>query len=127
MRTKVPAVILAVVLSAVMLPAASATTKVVDGYCSPSGDYCTSIVKKADGTIVFKIRAFADYFGRATACVTKETRACRSTSPGTDAHDLFVWSIRWQGHYPKEDPGRYKVRWLSGGEPIGPALYFRRG
>ena len=120
-------VALATVVSLAAVPAASAASDVVDSYCSPSGDYCTLIVKKADGSIVFSIRAFANYFGRATACVTKETRVCHWTSPHKGTH-LYFWNIRWQGNYPKEGPGQYRMRWrYSGGNPIGPALYFQRG
>jgi hypothetical protein len=121
-------VALVVGVSAVAPPAASAKARVVDGYCSPSGDYCTSILKKADGTIVFTIRAFANYFGKAMACVKKQTRVCHTTSP-EKGDVLYEWRIRWQGRYPKEGAGRYKVRWrdASSGAAIGPALYFRRG
>jgi hypothetical protein len=120
-------VVLAAVVSMTAAPVASAASTVVDRYCSPSGDYCTLIVKKADGSIVFSIRAFANYFGRATACVKKETRVCHSTSPRKDG-GLYFWNIRRAGNYPNEGPGEYKVRWRdSGGNRIGPALYFRRG
>ena len=120
-------VVLAAVVSLTVVPAAGASSHLVDGYCSPSGDYCTQIVKKADGTIVFSIRAFANYFGKATACVKKETRVCHSTSPRKGNH-LYFWNIRWQGNYPKEGPVEYTVHWrYSVGNPIGPALYFRRG
>ncbi len=115
------------VVSSTAIPAASAASKVVDSYCSPSGDYCTLILKKADGAIVFSIRAFANYFGKAQACVKKETRACHSTAPRQD-HGLYFWNIRHAGNYPNEGPGEYKVRWRDSGEnAIGPALYFRRG
>jgi hypothetical protein len=120
-------VVVATVVSLTAIPAASAASRVVDSYCSPSGDYCTLIVKKADGSIVFSIRAFANYFGRATACVKKETRACHSTTPRKDG-GLYFWNIRREGNYPKEGPGEYKMRWsYAGGSPIGPALCFRRG
>ena len=120
-------VLLAAVVSLTALPAASAASKVVDSYCSPTGDYCTQIIKKADGSIVFSIRAFANYFGQAEACVKKDTRVCRSTSPRKD-NGLYFWNIRRQGNYPNEGPGEYKVRWRdSGGNAIGPALFFRRG
>ena len=119
--------VLAALVSLTAIPAASAASSVVDSYCSPTGDYCTLIVKKADGSIVFSIRAFANYFGQAEACVKKDTRACRSTSPRKD-NGLYFWNIRRQGNYPNEGPGEYKVRWRdSGGNAIGPALYFRRG
>jgi hypothetical protein len=119
--------LLAAAVSLTTLPAASAASSVVDSYCSPTGDYCTLIVKKADGSIVFSIRAFANYFGKAQACVKKETRVCHSTSPRKDG-GLYFWNIRRQGNYPNEGPGEYKLRWRdSGGNAIGPALYFRRG
>jgi len=121
------AVALAAGVSLTTVPAASAASKVVDSYCSPSGDYCSLILKKADGSIVFSIRAFANYFGQATACVKKDTRACHTTSPRKDG-GLFFWNIRRQGNYPNEGPGEYTVRWRdSGGNAIGPALSFNRG
>ena len=121
------AAMLAVVVCTTIAPAAHAASTVVDSYCSPSGDYCTLILKKADGSIVFSIRAFANYFGQATACVKKETRACHSTAPRKH-NGLYFWNIRRSGNYPNEGPGEYKVRWRdTGGNPIGPALYFRRG
>ena len=131
MRLRMTKTLLSVTLAAVValtaIPAASAASSVVDSYCSPTGDYCTQIVKKADGSIVFSIRAFANYFGHAKACVKKETRVCRSTSPRKD-NGLYFWNIRRQGNYPNEGPGEYKVRWRdSSGNAIGPALYFRRG
>lgn len=118
---------LALALSAVGVVPGSAATRVLDSYCSPTGDYCTLVVKK-DGTIVFKVRAFGDYFGTVKTCVTKETRTCRSRTAREGAHGIFVWSIRWQGNYPREGAGRYTVRWLDeGGDRIGPKLHFRRG
>lgn len=114
-------------LSLASIPAASAGGTELDGYCGESGDFCTSVVEKDDGAIVFQIRAFANYFGRAQACVTKDTRVCRGRSPHRD-HGLFEWTIRWQANFPDEGPGRYAVRWLyQGDRRIGPALHFERG
>ena len=114
-------------LSVSSIATASAGGRVLDDYCSESGDFCTYVIRKDGGAILFQIRAFADYFGRSDACVTKETRACRSRSPRV-SHGLFVWKIRWQGNYPNQGPGRYAVRWIDeGGSRIGPALHFRRG
>jgi hypothetical protein len=119
--------VLALTLSSAGMVTAGAATRVLDSYCSPSGDYCTLVVKK-DGTIVLKIRAFADYFGTVKTCVTKETRVCRNRSAREGAHGIHTWSIRWQGNYPREGSGRYTVRWLDeSGERIGPKLHFRRG
>jgi hypothetical protein len=109
-----------------LAPSASAAT-VLDTYCSPSGDYCTSIVKKDNGVISFRITAFANYFGEATACVRKETRVCNTTRPHRVEHGLFEWRIRWQGNYPNQGPGEYTVAWRDGGTRIGHLLHFQRG
>ena len=65
---------LAVALSVGVLvastPPALATTKVLDSYCSPTGDYCSFITKKADGTIVFSFRIFPKLIDRLEVCVT---------------------------------------------------------
>ena len=116
---------MAVTLCAASLPVASAAGRVLDRYCGESGDFCTYVIRKANGTIAFQIRAFADYFGRSRACVTGDTRVCRGRSPRR-VGGLFRWNIVWQGNYPDEGPGRYAVRWFSSQRTrIGPALHFR--
>ena len=82
-----------VILFVATITTASAGSRVLDDYCSPSGDYCTFVIKKGGGAIVFEIRAFADYFGRSDACVTKDIRVCHSRAPRHDG-DLFKWRIR---------------------------------
>lgn len=117
----------ALTLFAASITTASAGSRVLDDYCSPSGDYCTFVIEKDSGAILFQIRAFADYFGRSEACVKKDTRVCHSRRPHRD-NGLFVWRIRWQGNYPNQGAGRYAVRWIDeGGTRIGPALHFERG
>ncbi len=110
-----------------LIPATPASAEVIDRSCSESGDFCTGVTESREGVIRFEIVAFADYFGRSEACVTKRTTVCHRRSPRE--HDgLFVWRIRWQGNYPREGAGRYAVRWFDeGGGRIGPALHFRRG
>jgi len=111
----------------VPLAAPAGATTLLDSYCSPSGDYCTFVVKKDGGAIVFKIRAFANYFGKAEPCVTKETRVCHSRRPHLEAHGIFVWSIRWQGNYPNQGEGEYTMAWRDEGALIGHRLHFMRG
>ena len=125
-RIALVAVLGMVVSVGAMAAPAIAGSRTLDDYCSPSGDYCTLVIEKASGTILFKIRAFADYFGTSEACVTKDTEVCHSRSP-REGSVLFTWSIRWQANYPDEGAGRYKVRWFDeSGSRIGPALHFRR-
>jgi len=105
---------------------AAAAGKMVDSYCSPTGDYCTAIHKKADGTRIFEVRSFPKLFGEVNVCVTKRTRVCHSARLNKGPH-IWFFHIRWQGNYPKEGFGRYKVRWvLPSGDALGKALYFRR-
>ena len=106
---------------------ARAAVKVVDSYCAPTGDFCTLIAKKADGTLVFRLRTFPKLFKAVDVCVTKQTRVCDATRLDKGPH-IWVFHIRWQGRYPREGAGRYKVRWLlsQSGDRLGPALYFRR-
>jgi hypothetical protein len=122
------AVALTVGVLAASAPSALAAPKVVDSYCSPSGDYCAFILKKADGTVVFSFRIFPKLVDRLDVCVTKRTRTCHEANLRTSPR-IWVFHIRWQPRYPKEGPGRYKVRWVdpATSDPIGPALYFRRG
>ena len=118
--------VVAMLLVAGSVATASAGGTAVDSYCGASGDFCTYVVEKDDGAIVFQIRAFADYFGRSQACVAKDTRVCHARSPHRD-HGLFEWTIRWQANYPDEGSGTYAVRWLDrNGDRIGDVLHFER-
>ena len=126
-RRSVVLAMAALILSAATVTTASAASEVLDDYCSPSGDYCTYVMKKDSGAILFQIRAFANYFGRSQACVTKDTRVCHSRSPHRH-HQLYEWNILWQGNYPNQGTGRYTVRWTDkSGNRIGHALHFQRG
>lgn len=123
--------VLALVVSAVSLTPAIADSEVLDRYCSETGDYCTYVLEKDSGSIVIGILAWADYFGRARACVSKDTRVCHGrTARYLDDIEMYEWRIVWQAHYPDEGPGQYAVRWTyrPGGERarIGPVLHFDR-
>ncbi len=57
MKRIVISVLLAAAVAALPAPA-EARTKVLDQYCSPTGDYCTN-VQRAGGKIVAEIRTFS--------------------------------------------------------------------
>lgn len=88
-RIALVAVLGVVVPIETMAVPAIAGGRTLDDYCSPSGDYCTLVIEKASGTILFKIRAFADYFGTSEACVTKDTEVCHSRTR-RDAHGRCI-------------------------------------
>lgn len=122
-RCLVPVMAASILFAGTVTPASA---KTLDHFCSETGDYCTLVIEKASGTIIFKIRGFADYFGRAKACVTKDTEVCRRRSAKYDG-TLYEWKIAWQGNYPNQGAGRYTMRWYSeGGGRIGTALHFER-
>ncbi|HEY7478567.1 MAG TPA: hypothetical protein VIB62_10055 [Actinomycetota bacterium] len=123
-KTIVAAIVAVTLLVPMAAPAGAAT--VLDSHCSASGDFCTFVIRKDSGVVVFRMRAFANYFGRVDACVRKETLVCHRRAPHRD-HGLFVWSIRWQGNYPNEGPGEYTMTWRDGALRIGPRLFFTRG
>ena len=113
------ALLAAVVTAAVLAPSAAAQVT----YCSPTGDFCTS-VKKLKGIRPFRITSFA-FSGRVKICV-------RSPKGGPVCHSFrlakqgpaYGLSIRWLRHYPYRGPGTYRVSFFLGSARLGPALSF---
>ena len=94
------------------------------GYCSPTGDYCTS-VRDARGGPLLRLGSFA-FSGRYRICVTppRGSRTCRSFRLRRGR--LFESTVRWSRHFPDRGKGVYRVRWLLGSTKLGPRLGFRR-
>jgi hypothetical protein len=107
--------------AAVLAPTAAAKVT----YCSPTGDYCTS-VKKVQGIRLLSVRSFA-FNGRVKICVRdpKGGRVCRSFRM-TKAGPAYVLSIRWRRHYPDRGPGTYRVSFFLAAQRLGPVLTFVR-
>jgi Family of unknown function (DUF6636) len=95
-------------------------------YCSPSGDLCFGI-KGRNNDPVLRIDSFVD-FGRYMLCVTAPdaSRVCKRFRLRARGRDLFGSGVRWRRHYPDKGGGLYRVRWRTGGEPLGPRLSFPR-
>jgi hypothetical protein len=113
-------VLVAVVLAAAVL-APTAAAKVT--YCSPTGDFCTS-VKKLKGIRPFRITSFA-FNGRVKICVgaPKGGPVCHSFRL-TKQGPAYGLSIRWLRHYPYRGPGTYRVSFFLGSTRLGPVLSF---
>jgi hypothetical protein len=106
--------------------------KKIASYCSPSGDVCYGIFKRA-GKVYLRITTAARYFSRYKLCV-------RLLPPGSGA-DLVLrcgsfpvfrqgggtWgsSVNYLRQYPVRNPGRYRVTWKLGATRLGPPLSFR--
>ena len=114
------------VLSLVVLAfgAAVAPAKVIDGYCSPTGDYCTSAV----------IRHGATYLGISTFSFTGKYQLCTVTEDGHGRRckrfrlrkngDLYRSFVRFEKHFSPEEIGNYCASWHKFGARLGPKVCF---
>ena len=101
-------------------PAAARTS-----YCSPSGDYCTSVVR-LKGIRYLRISTFS-FTGRVRICVRDPTgaRICHSFRLRR-AGPLYQVKLIWKRHYPNRGAGAYRVTFFYGTAKLGPALTFTR-
>lgn len=96
-------------------------------YCSPSGDWCTSVGRGGDARKL-SLASFA-FGGGYRLCV-------RPPSGRQDCHAFRLrrsdglWSskVTWRRHFPVRGRGRYRVRFFHDavGGQLGPTLSFRR-
>jgi hypothetical protein len=107
---------------------AGAPSRVLDSYCSPSGDYCTSITRSAKGQIVLSLRTFAftdKYKLCVEAPVRKQPRECGYWWPKDRGNGLYVSSVLMREHFFFKGPGRYRITWWYGdGNRLGKPLSF---
>lgn len=91
---------------------AVAVMRSVDTYCSTTGDFCSGVFRRSNGTVLFLIDGFANYFGTVTVCVTRETTVCRTMEPRAPepGSSLYGWKMRWQRAFPFEGFGLYRVK-----------------
>ena len=116
------ALVAVVVGAAALAPTAAAKV----GFCSPTGDFCTSAAK-VSGVRYLRITTFA-FTGRVRICVRapKGGPVChpfRLTSSGSGTR---AFNIRWRLHYPDRGPGTYRVSFFLGTQQLGPTLSFVR-
>lgn len=114
---------MAIVCGAAALAAAPfAGARVVDNYCSPSGDFCTS-VEKQDETIKLRIATFS-FRGDFDLCVKpdRSEKECREFGLH-ERGDLYARSVNWARKF-EPGPGRFSATWHVGGKRIGPPLHF---
>ena len=98
-----------------------------DSYCSPTGDYCTS-VKKQGVERFLRIGTFS-FTGRYRLCVTppEGRRTCKGFRLKAEEAGIYGSRVRWGAQFPNEGPGLYRVAWRKSGNRLGPRLGFRRG
>ena len=92
-------------------------------YCSPTGDYCTSVAK-LKGVRYMRISTFS-FTGRVKICVRDPSaaRVCHSFRL-RKAGPLYQVKLIWKRHYPNRGAGAYRVTFFLGTTRLGPVLTF---
>lgn len=107
---------------------ADSSSRVLDSYCSPSGDYCTSITRSAKGQIVLSLRTFAftdKYKLCVEAPVRKEPRECGYWWLKDRGNGVYVSNVLMRDHFFFKGPGQYRITWWYGdGNRLGKPLSF---
>lgn len=107
---------------------AGAPSRVLDSYCSPSGDYCTSIARSAKGKIVLGLRSFAftdKYKLCVEAPVRQQPRECGYFWTVDRGNGLYVSNVVMRDHFFFKGAGRYRITWWYGdGNRLGKPLSF---
>lgn len=120
-RRALPTAALAIALLASAAPAQAATS-----YCSPTGDYCTTVAK-AKRAPVLRLVTFS-YRGKVRVCVKppRGRGTCKRFPLRKRENGIYVSSVRWGKQYPRRGRGLYRVRWQKNGNQLGRPLTFRR-
>ncbi len=115
--------VLAAALALVVLPAAADARS---SYCSPTGDYCTS-VKKTGDDVLLRIGTFS-FDGAYRLCVRAPdgTARCERFRLLRSRAGIYSSTKSWRRHFPDRGAGVYRVRWQKAGANLGPRLSFRR-
>lgn len=113
-----------VALAAVAMAAPAAEAR--SGYCSPSGDYCTS-VSRPNGKVLLRIGTFS-FSGKVRLCVRppRGDATCKLFRLRRSGGGILAASKGWAKHFPDRGKGTYRVRWQKFGGNLGPALTFKR-
>ena len=112
------------VLSAIagaLIAAAPAAART--GYCSRTGDYCTSVAR-LKGIRYLRLSTFS-FRGLVKICVRDPTtaRVCHSFRL-RKAGSLYQVKVVWKRRYPNGGAGTYLVTFFFGRQQLGPALSF---
>ena len=111
----------------VAVPASAAAAS---GFCSPTGDYCTSAVVR-QGAVRLALTTFS-FTGKVRVCVAPPgggTPDCRRFTLQNGPAGTFGIDVRWSAHFPRRGPGTYRVSFApdaAGGQKLGPSVSFRR-
>jgi hypothetical protein len=114
------------ILAVALLLLSAATAEARSSYCSPTGDYCTSVQKKR-GDVLLRVATFS-FRGSVRLCVRAPdgTATCKRFRLLRGRAGIYASTKGWKRHFPDKGHGVYRVRWQAGGANLGPRLSFRR-
>ena len=111
---------LAVIVGAFLAPASAQAGTT---FCSPTGDFCTSVAR-LKGLRYLRISTFS-FRGLVKICVRDPSAAptCHSFRL-RKAGPLYQVKVLWKRHYPNRGAGVYRVGFYLGQTRLGPVLGF---
>lgn len=126
MKQIVISVLLVVAVAALPAPA-DARNKVLDQYCSPTGDYCTNL-HRDNGKVVAEIGTFS-FSGKYQLCVNppRAGQDCSQFRMRRVPHGIFRGRVKLARHFNLRRSGRYSVSFRLDGYKLGQTLHFRKG
>lgn len=106
--------------------AAIADEHAVDSYCSPSGDYCTAVIR-SHGRTKFVVRTLS-FTGEYRLCVRLPagSRECGDYRMNAVKHGIYASRIDFARNFAAAASGTYTVSWHYEGFRLGPSLHFRK-
>ncbi len=123
-RVRACGLLISLVVAGGLLPSAAASAR--QGYCSPSGDYCTSVALQ-DGVRTLWLGTFS-FTGKASFCVTPPRGPVECVRKPLTVGDggLYVAQVEWRKAFRSHRRGVYGVRFYAPGRVrLGPLLSFR--
>jgi hypothetical protein len=117
--------LLLVALAASGALAFAASANAGTSYCSPTGDYCTSVAR-VNGLRYLRLGTFS-FRGLVRICVRApaSARVCHSFRL-RKAGSLYQVKVLWKRHYPNRGAGVYRATFFFGRTRLGPVLSFRQ-
>ena len=111
-------------LTLAVLVAMPGAAKQIDGYCSPTGDYCTSAVERSGETFL-GISTFS-FAGRYRLCTRIDDAAdpqCKRFRLRKN-DDLYRSFVKFNRYFDPEGSGNYCASWHKFGNRLGPPICF---
>jgi hypothetical protein len=114
-------VVLLAAVAGALLTAAPAAART--SYCSPTGDYCTSVAK-IKGVRYLRFSTFS-VRGLLKICVRdpSNARPCHSFRLRKSG-DLYSAKVLWKRRFPNRGAGTYRVSFFIDRTRLGPVLSF---